>query len=149
MDELKPPPMSDAEIAKSMADADWPPSLIAPMVKTKLKQFAREVIAARDAQWLSIVGELQRDAAAALGLLARMRAACGDNGVRMQDELEQYLRELVGDAARYRWLRHGDNDAKVIQRGPVAHDYVYLPRNAKLDEMIDAALSSEGKGAEG
>ncbi len=30
--------------------------------------------------------------------------------------------ELERDAARYRWLRHGDNDEKVIQRGPVAND---------------------------
>ena len=44
------------------------------------------------------------------------------------------------DAARYRWLRHGDNDELVLQRGPIAMDYVYLPRNSKLDEMIDAAM---------
>ncbi len=48
----------------------------------------------------------------------------------------------VRDAARYRWLRHGDNDELVLQRGPVADDYVYLPRNAKLDEMIDRHMQS-------
>lgn len=44
------------------------------------------------------------DAAAALGLLARMRFACGDNGLRMQDELEDYLRGLKRDAERLEWL---------------------------------------------
>ena len=40
------------------------------------------------------------DATAALALLSRMRFACGDNGLRMQDELEQYLIELRRDAER-------------------------------------------------
>lgn len=48
---------------------------------------------------------LRDEAASALALLARMRAACGDDGMRMQDELEAYLRELRADAERYRWLR--------------------------------------------
>lgn len=47
------------------------------------------------------------------------------------------------DAARYRWLRHGDNDDLMIQRGPIASDFVYLPRNEKLDEMIDAARTAQ------
>lgn len=51
------------------------------------------------------------------------------------------------DAARYRWLRHGDNDEKVIQHGPLADDFVYLPRNFKLDEMIDAAIATGEKHA--
>lgn len=46
---------------------------------------------------------MQRDdATAALALLARMRFACGDNGTRMQDELEECLRELKRDTERYR-----------------------------------------------
>lgn len=44
------------------------------------------------------------------------------------------------DAARYRWLRQGDNDELVIQHGPVAHDYHWLPRLERLDAMIDAAM---------
>ncbi len=40
----------------------------------------------------------------AFDLLSRMRFACGDNGKRMQDELEEYLRELKRDAERYRHL---------------------------------------------
>lgn len=34
----------------------------------------------------------------ALVLLSRMRFACGDNGLRMQDELEEYLRGLKRDS---------------------------------------------------
>ena len=52
--------------------------------------------------------------------------------------------ETVKKAQRYDWLRHGDNDEKVIMRGPVAHDFVYLPRNEKLDALIDAAMATQG-----
>lgn len=45
------------------------------------------------------------------------------------------------DAARYRWLRNGDNDELVMARGPVDPSYVYLPRNEKLDELIDGFLN--------
>jgi len=44
------------------------------------------------------------------------------------------------DAERYRWLRHGDNDELIIQHGPIAPDCHWLPRNVRLDEMIDAAM---------
>ena len=40
--------------------------------------------------------------AAAFDLLSRIRFACGDNGKRMQDELEVYLRELKRDADKWR-----------------------------------------------
>lgn len=40
--------------------------------------------------------------AGAFDLLSRMRFACGDNGKRMQDELEVYLRELKRDADMWR-----------------------------------------------
>ena len=52
--------------------------------------------------------------------------------------------ETIQKAKRYDWLRHGDNDEKVIMRGPVAHDFVYLPRNEKLDALIDAAMATQG-----
>jgi len=48
---------------------------------------------------------MNEESIAALALLSRMRFACGDNGLRMQDELEEYLRDLKRDAERYRWLR--------------------------------------------
>lgn len=48
--------------------------------------------------------------------------------------------ELEADAARYRWLRHGDNDERVLMRGPIHKDYVYLLRAEKLDAAIDAAM---------
>lgn len=48
------------------------------------------------------VAELERELAkarqdqmAALGLVARIREALGDNGVRMQDELIAYCKELA------------------------------------------------------
>jgi hypothetical protein len=62
----------------------------------------------------------------------------------MQVEDKEYT-SIYKDAMRYRWLRHGDNDEKVIQHGPLADDFVYLPRNFKLDEMIDAAIATGEK----
>ncbi|UBM12818.1 hypothetical protein [Cupriavidus metallidurans] len=54
--------------------------------------------------------------------------------------LEQ-LQRMARYAERYRWLREGDNDELVIQHGPVAPDYHWLPRLERLDTMIDAAMS--------
>lgn len=80
------------------------------------------------------------DAAAALGLLARMRFSCGDNGKRMQDELEDYLRELRKDAERYRWL--------VSQTwAQIAMDFRLIVRQRSHDDVdsygdaIDAAMN--------
>lgn len=91
------------------------------------------------------------DGAAALALLSRMRFACGDNGLRMQDELEEYLRELARDAARYRWLR-----AEHAVNSPLAHvcgkqngdrecgEWVNTASPESLDAAIDAAMHAPG-----
>lgn len=67
---------------------------------------------------------------------------------------DDHLHEVIGwlaaerdayklDAQRYRWLRHGDNDEKVLCNGPVDKDYWYLLRNKKLDDAIDEAIAKE------
>lgn len=94
-------------------------------------------------------------AAAALALLSRMRFACGDNGARMQDELEQYLRELRQDAERYRWLRTrwgrvgenyvGDSD-KLSEVWTIAGDDGWDVDPISLDAAIDAALQHKEAG---
>jgi len=53
------------------------------------------------------------------------------------------VREAEKDAARYQWLRHGDNDELVLQNGPVDMSYWYLPRNENLDAMIDEHMLKE------
>lgn len=63
------------------------------------------------------------------------------------EDLDAALAEcerLRKDAERYAWLRHGDNDEKVLCNGPVAKDYWYLPRNERLDAAIDTAMKKEG-----
>ena len=45
--------------------------------------------------------------------------------------------DIAKDAARYRWLRHGDNDERVMN---VHLTNVFLPRNKILDEMIDKCI---------
>jgi len=44
------------------------------------------------------------------------------------------------DAARYRWLRHGDNDEDIIAYADDADPFSWLPRNKELDAAIDAAM---------
>lgn len=51
---------------------------------------------------------------------------------------------VLEDAARYQWLRHGDNDEKVLCNGPVDKSYWYLLRNEKLDTAIDEARKQGG-----
>lgn len=92
---------------------------------------------------------MNEESTAALALLARMRAACGDNGTRMQDELEEYLRKLRADAERYRWLRdHCRHSAEhwggrwsivVEGRSPEDHDISF-------DAAIDAAMKGANTG---
>lgn len=53
-------------------------------------------------EWLN--GELERlvgDYVSMLGLIADIRFACGDNGLRMQGELVEYVRELKQKADMY------------------------------------------------
>ena len=44
------------------------------------------------------------------------------------------------DAARYRWLRHGDNDENIIAYPDEADTGSWLLRNKELDAAIDAAM---------
>lgn len=98
--------------------------------------------AEREARLMAQVAELRAerdalantDAGSALALLSRMRFACGDNGLRMQDELEDYLRALAKDAARYRWLREGG-----LYR--VGFDSTGSVSLSVLDSAIDAAMA--------
>ncbi|MDB5885836.1 MAG: hypothetical protein JWR74_2007 [Polaromonas sp.] len=67
---------------------------------------------------------------------------------RLREAQEAQAAEMAAlrlDAERYRWLRHGDNDEKVLCNGPVAKDYWYLLRNEKLDAVIDAELEADSK----
>ncbi len=58
--------------------------------------------------------------------------------------------ELARKAARYDWLRYGDNDAKVLKRYISEPDEtddptMYLPRETHLDDAIDAAMQPKGE----
>lgn len=54
---------------------------------------------------------------------------------------------IVLDAMRYRWLRHGDNDEKVLKtytsRPSEPGPTMFLPRNDELDRLIDAARAAQ------
>jgi hypothetical protein len=61
-----------------------------------------------------------------------------------RDHLQAVVKDLRADAMRYRWLRHGDNDERILCSNPFAEDdepSMFLPRNAELDDAIDAAQS--------
>ena len=53
--------------------------------------------------------------------------------------LEAALDEVVRDAERYQWLRHGDNDELVLKHY-VHTSGSFLPRNEQLDYEIDVAM---------
>jgi Lar family restriction alleviation protein len=53
------------------------------------------------------------------------------------------IERLRQDAMRYRWLRHGDNDEKVLKTytsrpSEPGEPTMFLPRNDELDRLIDA-----------
>jgi len=77
-----------------------------------------------------------RDAAefTAFGLVADLRAALGDDGARMQDELIVWARALAADAARYHWLRSARWWPDDVE---AAH---CLGDTDALDAAIDAAI---------
>jgi len=65
-----------------------------------------------------------------------------DHFLKQRDEFAAENERLREDAARYRWLRHGDNDEEIIV--PCTWTTTgYLPRNEELDAAIDAALTKE------
>jgi len=59
------------------------------------------------------------------------RALVGDTGAS-GIEVAHALRK---DAERYRWLRHGDNDERVMAFAENGDPY--LPRNGNLDKAVD------------
>ena len=87
---------------------------------------------------------LREESFAVLALLSRMRTASGDNGVRMQDELEAYLRGLKEDAERYRWLRSlsGSCDAEACVNFNLGFDWQEA-HGHELDAAIDAAIAAQ------
>ncbi|TMN18503.1 hypothetical protein [Pseudoxanthomonas sp. X-1] len=92
--------------------------------------------------------DLRRDESfSALALLSRMRTACGDNGTRMQDELEDYLRGLKRDAERYRWLRSLSSscDAEACVNFNLGFDWQEA-HGPELDAAIDAARAAREGG---
>lgn len=115
-----------------------------------------EKLARIDAIVRRCLSEQQQGETGAIALLSRMRFACGDNGTRMQDELEQYLRDLKRDAERYRWLRtrwgriadeyDGDSDQLVAIREADSHFEGWDVEPASLDRAIDAAMREDSHG---
>ena len=86
----------------------------------------------------------KKDEAAAFDLLSRMRFACGDNGKRMQDELDVYLRDLKRDAERWRHARRLFT-IDDIEGAQGAHDsfggMVSEDECIRADDAIDAAMN--------
>ena len=111
-----------------------------------------------DAALAAEVERLRKDHAAALGLVADVRFALGDNGKRMQPELIEWATGLRRDAERYQWLRDAynrptdevDEDgafvvggiARIMVRTSTYGDATALALD-QLDAAIDAAMTKK------
>ena len=95
--------------------------------------------AQRLAEWLDIFSHQTTYPRPIMAAAAHLR--------RLEAECEQ----LRADAARYRWLRQGDNDEQVMRFHEWATEVcvdpppMYLPRLERLDRYIDAAIAKETK----
>ena len=92
------------------------------------------------------------------GEVARLRAALKDRGIeaenhcRHAEAMEQRAEAAEQDAARYRWLRHGDNDERVmrsygkdgLREYDPRFDGSFVLRNQDLDAAIDTAIAQAG-----
>lgn len=103
---------------------------------------------------LEEIQSAKEEAFAALALLSRMRFACGDNGTRMQGELEEYLAGLRRDAERYAAVRSRAADliawTKSGNEVPADLPFVFRERWEKIVSDIraleDAMAAERGEG---
>jgi len=94
------------------------------------------------------VERLRADHAAALGLVADVRFALGDNGKRMQSELIEWATGLCKDAGRYQWLRaqFWHKSKLFVVEGDKSNVMLgtRCPSKSSLDDAIDAAMADKG-----
>lgn len=136
---LTPPPMSDAEINAVLdaAKVSEPPEGFEFMDLS----ITRPIIDARDAQWLALVGELQRDAdigRQAIVLFAQLLDQLGERD-RGDGNAPGHCHEIPG-------IWDSDNGKKAGKQCAWCATWNEAKR---VRAAIDAALSSEGKGEEG
>ena len=95
-------------------------------------QKIKELVAERNAVTATMLS--------ALRLLADIRWALGDKGVRMQPELVEYARQLLKDAERYRWLRDDPPLTLSARRFPGETEAGCYLDGHTLDAAVDAAI---------
>lgn len=86
------------------------------------------------------LNDARSDMAAALSLVADVRAAIGDDGKLMQPELIEYCKAMKRDAERYRWLRNDSGDdfeTPWIALGMHGNEWL---TGEHADAAIDAAM---------
>ena len=57
--------------------------------------------------------------------------------------LQMEFLELLRDAERYRWLRHGDNDERCIRL--TSHGEPYMLRGELLDRCVDEGMAADAE----
>lgn len=94
---------------------------------------------------------MNEETIAAFDLLSRMRFACGDDGKRMQDELEEYLRGLHMDAKRLNYLDTLTKRTHKVGKNawPISSDLHFGPMGVHLYVRtgIGSEIESHGAGA--
>ena len=62
-----------------------------------------------------------------------------DETLKLSEQQSERIAALEKDAARYRWLRHGDNDKQALRHLRNDRGTVWILRNEDLDAAMDAA----------
>lgn len=138
--------MAMAEIQVLKDEIIWKLSEVSQLQEqnTYLDKLASDAISTNDRQAMmlgeqeKVIEKLRKENEELLGIF-KVKHHAALRFFEKEAALEAEIERLRKDAARYQWLRQGDNDEVVAKedcRGP------YLPRNEHLDAAIDAAMES-------
>lgn len=115
---MSTPQLSDDRIIHLKDTHVGEPSDKHPLTRADWINFARAVEQAATAAQAEALATAQADAAAALGLLSKVRFALGDNGTRMQDELIEWCKGLNPEAGAAAVQAERERCYDIVMRAP-------------------------------
>lgn len=151
-DKIGPIDISD-ECKKDIVEAHDKARLVPKYIRAAVKALEKnctigDIVEHGTVEVLQIGEDAQSAEIAALKSDLREYMDAAQAEAKEVNRLNVEIEALRLDADRYRWLRHGDNDEKVLCNGPIKKDYWYLLRNEKLDCAIDEELRTNPASAQ-